>query len=434
MLLLLLTPCLAVNLASPATKVGRPLGSRTDFPILHQEVWDGRPLVYLDSAATSQKPSSVIDAMRSHLERDNANVHRGAHLLAARSTESYEGARTALAEFVNANSRDEIVFTRGATEAINLVAQSWGAANLCEGDEVILTVMEHHSNLVPWQQLAAQRGVVLKFARLNASECLDLPHLTSLVSNRTKLISVAHVSNMLGCVAPVKEIVAAARGVGALVMLDACQSLPHMPVDVQALGVDFIAASGHKMLGPTGIGFLWGKHSILCEMPPWQGGGEMIDQVSLFSSTYMPPPARFEAGTPAITEAIGLAAAVRYLSDIGMEKVQAHEERLSTYLYSRMSELPELRLYGPDPRLGHPRAALCSFTSNQVHATDLATFLDQDGVAIRSGHHCTQPLHTELGLAASARASLYIYNTEEDVDALIASLRSTLDMFAELDS
>jgi len=428
---------LALHLAVPSVATpaaGAALGSalRGDFPLLHQHVWEDKPLVYLDSAATSQKPASVLAAMRQHLEKDNANVHRGAHLLSVRSTDGYEGARDKVAAFINARRRDEIVFTRGATEAINLVASSWGG-RLSEGDEVVLSVMEHHSNLVPWQLLAEQRGVVLKFVRLDASESLDVEHLESLLSPRTKLVALAHVSNVLGCVAPVQRIVAAAKAVGAAVLLDACQSLPHMPVDVQALGVDFIAASGHKMCGPTGIGFLWGKHELLEEMPPYQGGGEMIADVFLERSTYMPPPSRFEAGTPAITQAIGLGAAVDYLSKLGMSNVQAYEQQLGSYLYSKLSALPGLRLYGPDPSAGHERAALCAFNSESVHAADLATFLDQDGVAVRAGHHCTQPLHRELGASGSARASLYIYNTEAEVDQLVTSLESTLDMFAALD-
>jgi len=402
------------------------------FPVLAQRVWEDKPLVYLDSGATSQKPRVVIDAMRAHLEQDNANVHRGAHLLSVRSTDGYEAARDKVAAFVNARRREEIVFTRGATEAINLVAQTWGAANLRAGDEIVLSVMEHHSNLVPWQQLASSNGAVLKFARLNESECVDVEHLHSLVTPRTKLISMVHVSNTLGCVLPVEEVVRAARSVGARVLLDACQSVPHMHIDVQQLGVDFLVASGHKMCGPTGIGVLWGRHEVLSEMPPWMGGGEMIEDVFLDHSTYMPPPARFEAGTPPITQAIGLGAAVDFLSSVGMREVEAYEEQLGAYLYRRLSQVQGLRIYGPDPADGIARAGLCAFNSDSVHASDLATFLDQDGIAVRGGHHCTQPLHRELGAAGSARASLYLYNTEADVDALIDSLTSTLALFADL--
>ncbi len=406
--------------------------ARADFPILSQTVHGDRRLVYLDSAATSQKPRAVIHALKRHLETDNANVHRGAHALSARSTDAFEQARDKIATFVNANARDEIVFTRGATEAINLVAHSWGRQNLRAGDEIVLTVMEHHSNLVPWQQLAAERGVLLKFARLNATEQLDLPHLESLLTERTRLVALAHVSNTLGCVAPVEGVVRAARRVGALVLLDACQSVPHMPVDVQALGADFLVASGHKMCGPSGVGFLWARREVLGEMPPWQGGGEMIDAVRLVGSTYAPPPARFAAGTPAITEAIGLGAAVDYLSALGMEAVEAQERALGERLYRALAAVPGIRIYGPDPALA-PRAALCAFNHESVHASDLAAFLDQDGVAIRSGHHCTQPLHKEvLGVSGSARASLYVYNTESDIEALIASIASTVALFDAL--
>jgi len=412
---------------STVTRLGAAL--RTDFPLLQQKVWEGKQLVYLDSAATSQKPTSVLDAMQHHQQNDNANVHRGAHLLSVRSTDAYEGARDKVAGFVNAASRQEVIFTRGATEAINLVAQTWGRTELGEGDEIILTVMEHHSNLVPWQMLAEERGFTIKFAPLDASESLDLDALRALITPRTKLVALAHVSNTLGCVNPVREVVAAAHAAGALVLLDACQSLPHMPVDVQELGVDFVAASGHKMCGPTGIGFLWGRLALLEAMPPWHGGGEMIRDVYLERSTFAPPPNRFEAGTPAITQAIGLGAAVDYLAALGMHNVQAYEEQLGAHLYRSMAEVGGLRLYGPDPAQGHARAALVAFSHPAVHSSDLATFLDQDGIMVRAGHHCTQPLHRELGIAGSCRASLYIYNTEAEIDAFVEALQTNLDMF-----
>ena len=417
------------------TTASPPLASqlRDDFVLLDQSVHEDKPLVYLDSAATSQKPQSVIDAMATHLRTDNANVHRGAHLLSARSTDSYEKARQKVADFVGAGDAREIVFTRGATEAINLVAASWGASQLREGDEVVLTVMEHHSNLVPWQLLAQQKGVVLKFARLTAEETLDVAHLASLVTERTRLIGVAHVSNTLGCVNPVGEVVALAQSVGARVLLDACQSVPHMAVDVAQLGVDFLVASGHKMCGPTGIGFLWAPYATLDAMPPWQGGGEMIDQVSLEAISFAPPPGRFEAGTPAITQAIGLGAACDYLTDIGMERVASYEDELGAYLYESLAAVDGVRIYGPAPAAGAPRAALCAFNVDGIHPSDLATFLDQEGIAIRAGHHCTQPLHTELGAPGSARASLYIYNTRAEVDALCKNLRETIDFFKMLE-
>lgn len=418
-------------LAPASARFGAAL--RPDFALLHQSIWD-KPLVYLDSAATSQKPAAVVDAMTYHLAHDNSNVHRGAHTLSTRATDAYEGARDKVAAFVNAADRREVVFTRGATEAINLVAQTWGRAELGEGDEVVLTVMEHHSNLVPWQLLARERGFTLKFGRLDARECLDEAHVLSLITPRTKLVAMAHVSNTLGCVNPVEAVVARAREVGAAVLLDACQSVPHMPVDVQALDVDFLVASGHKMCGPTGIGFLYGKLARLEAMPPWQGGGEMIDQVSLDDVSFAPPPGRFEAGTPAITQAIGLGAACDYLSALGMGEVEAYEHELAEYLYAQLAGIDGLRAYGPDPADGAPRAALCAFNVDGLHASDLATFVDQDGIEIRAGHHCTQPLHDSLGLSAgSARASLYVYNTREEVDALVASVKSTVEMFAALD-
>ncbi len=432
----LLRPALQLLLlARGATSLAVGAAPRADFKLLDQRVWGEKPLVYLDSAATSQKPAAVVEAMTRHLAEDNANVHRGAHLLSQRSTAAYESARDKVAAFVGASDRREIVFTRGATEAINLVAASWGA-RLREGDEVVLSCIEHHSNIVPWQLIAEERGIVLKFVRMHPeTEELDLDHLATLVTKRTKLVSICHVSNTLGCVTPVGRVVELARAVGAAVLLDACQSVPHMPVDAAALGVDFLVASGHKMLGPTGIGFLWGRYEVLESMPPYQGGGEMIDTVTLDGSTFAPPPGRFEAGTPAITQAIGLGAACDYLSALGMQNVHEYENSLATYLHARLSTVPGIRVYGPDPAApsSPPRAALCAFNVDGLHPTDLATFLDQDGFAIRSGHHCTQPLHTELGIAGSARASLYVYNTRDEVDALVDAIKQTVDMFAELD-
>jgi len=417
----------------PTSEMGATL--RSDFAILDQSVWDGKPLSYLDSAATSQKPQAVLAEMTRHLEADNANVHRGAHLLSARSTESYEGARDKVARFIGATDRREVIFTRGATEAINLVANTWGAANLQSGDEIVLSVMEHHSNLVPWQLLAKRTGVVIKYAQLDDRETLDVAHLGTLITSRTKLVSIAHVSNTLGCVNPAAEIAEMAHAVGAVLMLDACQSVPHMPVDVDALGCDFLVASGHKMCGPTGIGFLWGRVELLEAMPPWQGGGEMIDTVTFDTVTFAPPPGKFEAGTPAITQAIGLGAACDYLMNIGMEKVEAYEHELAVYLHQKLSTIPGIRIYGPDPaETGTPRAALCAFNIEGLHAADLATFLDQEGIAIRAGHHCTQPLHSLLGAAGSARASLYIYNSRAEVDSLCEAITETVTMFAELDA
>lgn len=405
---------------------------RLDFPILFQEV-NSKPLVYLDNAATSQKPIAVLDAIQHYYRSDNANVHRGIHTLSARATDAYEGSRDKVAAFVNATSRQEIVFTRNATEAINLVANTWGNANLQSGDEIILSVMEHHSNLVPWQMLAQRTGAVLKFVQLTDTQEFDLDQFRTLVSNKAKLVSIVHISNTLGCINPVEEVIAIAHQYGAKVLIDACQSTPHWKLDVQAMDCDWLVASGHKMCGPTGIGFLYGKLDLLRSMPPFLGGGEMIEDVFLDHSTYADLPHKFEAGTPAIGEAIALGAAVDYLSAIGMDQIHAYEQDLTAYLFKRLSEIPEVTTYGPKPKAdGSGRAALASFTVAGLHANDLSTFLDEAGIAIRSGHHCTQPLHHCLALSATARASLYFYNTREDVDAFIAALQETIDFFGSV--
>lgn len=405
---------------------------RLDFPILGQEV-NGKPLVYLDNAATSQKPLAVLDALQNYYRRDNSNVHRGVHTLSARATDAYEGARDKVAAFVNAASRQEIVFTRNATEAINLVAYAWGQANLKTGDEIILSVMEHHSNLIPWQLLAQRTGAVLKFVELTDTQEFDLDHYRSLISEKTKLVSIVHVSNTLGCINPVEEIVAIAHAHGARVLVDACQSAPHMPLDVQAMDCDWLVASGHKMCGPTGIGFLYGKLDLLRAMPPFLGGGEMIADVFFDHSTYADLPHKFEAGTPAIAEAIALGAAVDYLNGIGMDKIHAYEEELTAYLFQRLAEIPELKIYGPQPKAdGSGRASLAAFTAGEVHPHDLSTILDQAGVAIRAGHHCTQPLHRLLNAQSTARASLYFYNTRAEIDTFIASLKEAITFFGGL--
>ncbi|MDZ7960075.1 MAG: cysteine desulfurase [Aulosira sp. DedQUE10] len=403
---------------------------RVDFPILHQEV-NGKPLVYLDNAATSQKPLLVLNTLRDYYEQYNANVHRGAHILSAKATDAYEGARDKVAKFINAASRQEIVYTRNASEAINLVAYSWGMNNLQPGDEIILSVMEHHSNLVPWQFVAQKTGAVLKFVELTPEETFDLEQFKSLISDKTKLVSVVHVSNTLGCINPVQEIATIAHRYGAKFLMDACQSVPHMPIDVQLIDCDWLVASGHKMCAPTGIGFLYGKLELLESMPPFFGGGEMIAEVYLDHSTYAELPHKFEAGTPAIGEAIALGAAIDYLTSIGMDKIHAYEAELTAYLFHQLEQIPQVRIYGPKPDAkGEGRAALASFTTSEVHANDLSTLLDQEGVAIRSGHHCTQPLHRHLNLAATARASLYFYNTREEIDIFIKALKETLDFFA----
>ena len=403
---------------------------RADFPILHQEVND-KPLVYLDNAATSQKPLFVLNTLQDYYEQYNANVHRGAHTLSAKATDAYEGARDKVAKFINAASRQEIVYTRNASEAINLVAYSWGMNNLQPGDEIILSVMEHHSNIVPWQLVAQKTGAVLKFVELTPEETFDLSQFKKLISDKTKLVSVVHISNTLGCINPVAEIGAIAHKYGAKFLVDACQSVPHYPVDVQQIDCDWLVASGHKMCAPTGIGFLYGKVELLESMPPFFGGGEMIAEVYLDHSTYAELPHKFEAGTPAIGEAIALGAAIDYLSTIGMDKIHSYEAELTAYLFQQLEQIPQIRIYGPKPNTnGEGRAALASFTAGEVHANDLSTLLDQEGVAIRSGHHCTQPLHRYLGLPATARASLSFYNTREEIDIFIKALKESLEFFA----
>ncbi|CAM6128514.1 unnamed protein product [Calypogeia fissa] len=419
--------------SSAAASDKESLGDMTkgDFPILNQEI-NGKRLVYLDNAATSQKPVSVLNALREYYEGYNSNVHRGIHALSAKATEQYEIARSRVAKFINAPSHADVVFTRNASEAINLVAYTWGLTNLSRGDEVVLSIAEHHSNIVPWQLIAEKTGIVLKFASLTEDERINCDELKTLISNRTKLVSLCHISNTLASVNPVEEVIEYAHKYGAKVLLDACQSVPHMPVDVQALDVDFLVASSHKMCGPTGVGFLYAKTAILEGMPPWMGGGEMIADVYLDHSTYASPPSRFEAGTPAIGEAIGLGAAIDYLSNIGMDKIHAYEMELSKYLYDNLSTVPGVKIYGPTAGLkGENRAALCSFNIDGIHATDIATVLDMEhGVAVRSGHHCCQPLHRHLNINASARASLYFYNTKAEVDSLIVGLKDAIDFFS----
>jgi cysteine desulfurase / selenocysteine lyase len=391
--------------------------TRADFQILSQTVeGTDKPLVYLDSAATSQKPQYVLDVLDNYYNKLNSNVHRGAHTLSRQATAAYESARDKVQRFVNASSRNEIVFTSGATESINLVVYSYGRANLKAGDEILLTEMEHHSNLVPWQMLAESiPGVKLRFVKMDrATGAVDQSDFASKLNSNTKMVSFQHVSNVAGCINPVQDMVAVVREKASpdcKILLDACQSVPHMPVNVQTLGVDFLAASGHKMCGPTGIGFLWAPEALLNSMPPFFGGGEMIDQVTLEGSTYVPAPGRFEAGTPAIAQAIGLGAAIDYLTSIGMEQIEASEHELGDYLVKRMEEVDRVTVLGPPS--GAPRAALCAFVVDGVHPSDLSSFLDMEGIAVRAGHHCCQPLHQSLGYSHSARASLYFYNTKE---------------------
>jgi cysteine desulfurase/selenocysteine lyase len=410
----------------PVAVLDRVQEIRKDFPILARRVHD-KPLVYLDNAATSQKPEAVLQAMDDYYRRYNANVHRGVHTLSEEATAAYERARLKLARFIHAASEKEIIFTRGTTESINLVAQTWGRANLKPGDEVLITEMEHHSNIVPWQILREQIGFTLRYVPITDHGLLDLSHLPSLLTERTKLFSFVHASNVLGTINPVAELVAAARRVGAKVLVDGAQSVPHMPVDVQALDVDFLAFSSHKMCGPTGMGVLYGKRALLEAMPPWLGGGDMIREVKLTGSKWNALPYKFEAGTPSIAEAIGLGAAVDYLDGIGMAWVRAHEQALTAYAYDRLGEVEGIRVLGPGPEA---RGGLVAFTLADIHPHDLAAVLDGEGVAVRAGHHCAQPIHDRLHCVASARASMYLYNTPEEIDRLVAALEKAVQMFA----
>ncbi|MEE9208102.1 MAG: cysteine desulfurase [Gemmatimonadota bacterium] len=397
---------------------------RADFPILGRTV-HGQPLVYLDNAASSQKPVAVIEAVRDYYETHHANVHRGAHALSVEATEAYETARGVVAAHIGAGSPSELVFVRGATEGLNLVASAWGGANLGPGDQVVLTKMEHHSNLVPWQLLAERTGAELRFIDVTPEGELDLDDYRRLLNGRTKLVGVTNVSNGLGTINPVKEIVRLAHEAGALCLIDGAQAVPHLTVDVQDTGCDFFAFSGHKMCGPTGIGALWSRAEILNEMPPYQGGGEMISEVRLEGSTWADIPQKFEAGTPNVAGAVGLAAAIEYLQGLGMEAIEAWENEVLLYAQSRLDEVRGLHVYGP--RTG--RTGVFSFTYGDIHPHDLATILDQHGIAIRAGHHCNQPLMDHLGVDATARASFYLYNTPAEVDALIEGLQIAASIF-----
>ena len=404
---------------------------RADFPILDQRAPDGHPLIYLDHAATSQKPRQVLQALEQYYAADNANVHRGAHQLSARATESFEAARTVTAEFVRAASPREIVFTRNASEAINLVARSWGDANLREGDEVLLTLMEHHSNLVPWQLLAQRTGCVLRHVGITETGELHLEDFRSKLSDRTRLVSLVHISNALGCCNPLDQVIPAAHAAGALVLVDACQSLAHKPIDVVGLDVDFLVGSSHKLCGPTGMGFLWAREALLEAMPPFLGGGEMIQDVFLDHSTWAVLPHKFEAGTPAIGEAVGMGAAIRYLQAIGLEAIQAWEAQLTRHLFERLQAIEGVRVLGPTPEQQPDRGALATFLVDGVHANDIAALMDASGICIRSGHHCCQPLHRHYDVTASARASLSFISTFEEIDRFSEELTSTIGFLRE---
>jgi len=400
-----------VGLASEVARL------RQDFPALHQQV-RGRPLAYLDNAATTQKPRSVIDAIARFYREDNANVHRGVHLLSERATAAYERARVRVQRFLNARESREIVFVRGATEAINLVAQSWGRPNLKPGDEVLLSTLEHHSNIVPWQMVCQEVGATIKVIPIDDRGSLDLDGYAHLLNERTRLVGVVHVSNAVGSVNPVQEVVRLAHARGVPVLVDGAQAVAHLAVDVQALGADFYVFSGHKMFGPTGIGALHGRADLLDAMPPWQGGGDMIRSVSFEETSYNELPYKFEAGTPDIAGAIGLAEAIDYLAGVGLDRIHVYEEALLHYAEARLAEVPGLTLVGTAPG----KAAILSFVMDAVHPHDIGTILDQEGIAIRTGHHCCEPLMRRLGVPATARASLAFYNTYAEVDALVAAL------------
>jgi cysteine desulfurase/selenocysteine lyase len=399
---------------------------RKDFPILGREV-NGYPVAYLDSANTSQKPRQVLDALEEHYTWHNANVARSVHTLGTESTMAYEGARAKLATFIGAASPDEIVFTKNSTEAINLVAHSFGA-RLRPGDEIVISEMEHHSNIVPWQLLCERTGATLRWFSVTDSGRLDLSTMDDLVNERTKLVSVVHMSNTLGTINPVEDIARRAHQVGALVMLDCSQSVPHLPVDVSALGVDFIAFTGHKMLGPTGIGVLWGRGEILADMPPFLGGGSMIETVTMDKTTYMPPPARFEAGTPPIAQAVGLGAAVDYLTAIGMPAIAEHEREITAYALDGLSTVEGLRVFGPTVPVD--RGGTISFDLAGVHPHDVGQVLDSLGVEVRVGHHCARPTCVRFGVPAMTRASFYLYTTEREIDALVQGLNQVRKVFA----
>ncbi|ETK38155.1 cysteine desulfurase [Microbispora corallina] len=408
---------------------------RKDFPVLARELPGGRPLVYLDSGNSSQKPTQVIETMREHLASHYANVGRALHTLGAESTDAYEAAREKVAAFVGAPSRDEVIFTKNASEALNLVAYSFGnPANtddrfrLGPGDEIVISEMEHHSNIVPWQLLAQRTGATLRWFPVTDEGRLDVSGLDELVTERTKIVSIAHQSNVLGTVNSVSPILARVREVGALMMLDASQSVPHQPVDVRELGVDFVAFTGHKMVGPSGVGVLWGRRELLDAMPPFLGGGEMIEAVWMDHSTYAPVPHKFEAGTPPIVEAIGLGAAVDYLTSVGMDAIKAHEKELVSYALEALPEIPGLRIIGP--RTPIARGGTISFTLEGIHPHDVGQILDDVyGIAVRVGHHCARPLHLRFGIPATTRASFYLYNTTAEIDALVRGLHHVQKVF-----
>jgi cysteine desulfurase/selenocysteine lyase len=398
---------------------------RQDFPILQQQV-DGKPLIYLDSTATSQKPLCVIEAMNTYYREYNANVHRGIYQISEKASEAYETVRKKVGRFINARSWREVIFTRNTTESINLVAYSWGLTNLKAGDVILTSEMEHHANLIPWQQLAARTGATVKYIPVDEHGYLDMATFDAWLTPAVKLVAITQMSNVLGTVTPVGEIVQKAHAVGALVLLDGAQAVPHMPTDVQAFDCDFLAFSGHKMLGPTGIGVLWARKEILTDMPPFLTGGDMIKKVTFEGCEWNDLPWKFEAGTPAIAEVVGLGAAVDYLNEIGMHNVRLHEIELTTYAFDRLSQVEGIRIYGPhDPTA---RGGAVAFTLGDIHPHDIAAVLDGEGICVRAGHHCAMPLHDKFGLQATARASFYVYNTPQEVDRLVEGLDKTREL------
>jgi len=399
---------------------------RSRFPVLTRELYPGVPLIYMDSAATSQKPEDVIQSMSSFYERQNANIHRGIHKLAEEATSSYEAARVRICSFIGAGNPREIIFTRNTTESINLVAYSWGRSNLKSGDRVLLTEMEHHSNIVPWQILAQERGIQLDFVPVTGDGKLDLDAYSQLLKEEPRLVGFTHMSNMLGTINPVKQMTMEAHAAGALVLVDGAQSVPHLPVNLVDLDVDFYAFSAHKMCGPTGVGILFGKQELLQEMPPFLGGGDMIKRVRLDGFSTNSLPYKFEAGTPAIAEAIGFGAAVDFLTELGMDAVHAHEQKLTEYALERLEEVPGIKVYGPSPA---EKGGVMSFTLEGLHPHDVAQVLDRDGIAVRAGHHCAMPLHEKYKIQATTRASFYVYNTEDEIDALIEGLYKVKKLF-----
>ncbi len=400
---------------------------RKDFPILAEEAHAGVPLVYLDSAASSQKPTAVIDAMNNYYRRYNANVHRGIHRLSEDATNAYEDARRRVSEFIHSPSPEQVILVRNATEGMNLLAYTWGIANLRPGDEVLTTEMEHHANIVPWQMICEMTGATLRYVSFTEDGLLDMDALPDLLTEKTKLFAFTAASNVFGTINPVKELVAKAHAVGALTAVDAAQSVPHSIVDVQDLNCDFLVFSSHKMCGPTGMGVLYGKRELLEAMPPFMGGGDMIRRVSMEKSTWNDLPYKFEAGTPSIAEGIGLGAAVDYLNQVGMDNIHHHEQLITRYALEAMSEVPGLKIMGP--KQAELRGGLVSFTVDGLHPHDIAQLLDGDGIAVRAGHHCAMPLHKKLGIGASARASFYLHTTTEEVDLLVASLHRARKVF-----